>query len=306
MPADPRESIRPARESDIPGLSELFREVFNAERSSDLWRWKLFQNPRGFASFVCEVEGRIVAHCAGVPVRFVDFEREYVALQSVDFMSSPTYPGGIGRGGVFVRTVEQFFRAYCGPSAIPMVYGFPGERHRVLGERLLGYRSVEPIFEWTLQPEGNEGVALPLSEAALSEFAAASMQFGAVRDLPYLRWRYLAHPSADYRIVGVKRFLGSGFAAAAIVRLLPEGAFVMELGGRLNANVLTKLASELAQFGRPVKVWASPAHPLGRLLQDSGFQKTQRDHLLECRFFFQREVPLPGEFYYTFGDYDVY
>jgi len=306
MPADPREIIRPARESDIPELSRLFLEVFGVERSTDLWRWKLFQNPRGFASFVCEVEGRIVAHCAGVPVRFVDFEREYVALQSVDFMSSPSYPGGIGRGGVFVRTVEQFFRAHCGPSAIPMVYGFPGERHRVLGERLLGYRSVEPVFEWTRESEGSNGAALPLSEASLSEFAVASLQFGAVRDLPYLRWRYLAHPAADYRIVGVKRFLRSSFSAAAIVRLLPDGVFVMELGGRLNSEVLTKLASQLAQFGRPVKVWASPAHPLGRLLQACGFQKTQRDHLLECRFFFQREVPLPGEFYYTFGDYDVY
>lgn len=306
MPVDPRESIRPARESDIPGLSELFREVFNAERSTELWRWKLFQNPRGFASFVCEVEGRIVAHCAGVPVRFVDFEREYVALQSVDFMSSPTYPGGIGRGGVFVRTVEHFFRAHCGPSAIPMVYGFPGERHRVLGERLLGYRSVEPIFEWTLEPRGSNGSPVPLSESALTEFAGGSLQFGAVRDLPYLRWRYLSHPAADYRIVGVKRLLTSNFAAAAIVRLLPEGVFVMELGGRLNANVLTKLVSELAQFGRPVKAWGSPAHPLGRLLQACGFQKAQRDHALECRFFFQREIPLPGEFYYSLGDYDVY
>jgi len=306
MPADPREIIRPARESDIPGLSVLFREVFNAERTNELWRWKLFQNPRGFASFVCEADGRIVAHCAGVPVRFIDFEREYVALQSVDFMSSPTYLGGIGRGGVFVRTVEQFFRTYCGPSAIPMVYGFPGERHRVLGERLLGYRSVEPIYEWTIESQGNRGSALPLTETVLDEFGVSSLQFGAVRDLPYLRWRYLAHPSADYRMVGVNRLFSSGFAAAAIVRLLPDGVFVMELGGRLNAKVLTKLASELAQFGRPVKAWGSPAHPLGRLLQASGFQKTQRDHLLECRFFFQREVPLPGEFYYTFGDYDVY
>src|SRR5687767_12330468 len=113
MPADSVEVIRPSTRADIPALSALFEEVFGLHRQASVWEWKYFSNPRGTTSMVCEAGGRLVAHAGGTPVRFRDFEREYVALQSVDFMSSPTHAGGIGRGGVFIRTAERFFEAYC-------------------------------------------------------------------------------------------------------------------------------------------------------------------------------------------------
>src|SRR5205814_1602526 len=50
--------------------------------------------------------------------------------------------------------------AYCAANAalgIPFYFGFPNERHRAIGERLLGYRSVERA--------GQLGRALPLPPA---------------------------------------------------------------------------------------------------------------------------------------------
>lgn len=306
MPADPREIIRPATVSDISALSALFLEVFGTERPEAVWRWKLFENPRGTASYVCEAEGRIVAHCAGLPVRFRDYEREYTAMQSVDFMSSPSYPGGIGRGGVFVRTAERFFDACCGASTIPLVYGFPGERHRLLGERLLGYRAVERVGELRLEPSGTATETEPLTKADLALFQQLPIDMGAVRDERYLNWRYLEHPTFRYEVIRVKRALRLHSQIAALVRRTDETVYIMEIGGRFSRRSLASLAGALRNLGQPVLFWCSPQHPISRLLADCGFAVGTRDHSIECRFFVQRDIPRPGELYYTLGDYDVY
>jgi hypothetical protein len=306
MPADPQEIIRPAVSADIPELSRLFEEVFGAERPPELWQWKYFANPRGSASYVCESAGRLVAHCGGVPVRFHDFSRDYAALQSVDFMSSPSYPGGIGSGGVFVRTARRFFEAYCGPATVPLVYGFPGQRHRLLGEKLLGYRPVEPVGELRLEPERTDLEPEPLQPAHLRTFAALPVDFAAARDDRYLRWRYLEHPLHRYSVVSVRGPLDLRAKIAAIVRVTDEAAWLMEVGGRFSAGALRSLAAALRRIGKPVVFWCSLLHPVARLMQEAGFQAAARDHYLECRFFIQREVPRPGEMYYTLGDYDVH
>jgi hypothetical protein len=93
---------------------------------------------------------------------------------------------------------------------------------------------------------------------------------------------------------------------AAIVRITDEAVWLMEVGGSFARSSVSALAAVLGRMGRPVIFWCSPAHPIARLMRDAGFASTHRDHHLECRFFIQRDVPRPGEMYYTLGDYDVY
>lgn len=306
MPVDAPETIRPTRAEDIPALSDLFEEVFGERRPEALWRWKYFENPRGTTSMVCSAGGRIVAHCGGVPVRFRDFGQEYVALQSVDFMSSGRYSGGMGRGGVFVRTAERFFAAYCGPSTIPLVYGFPGERHRILGERLLGYKPVEPVGELRLEPEGDGVTPEPLRRRDLPFFGRIPIDLGAIRDPRYLAWRYLEHPTHHYGTISVRRPLGLGTQIAAVVRQDAPSLMVMEIAGRFSKGNVTALARALGRVGKPVVCWGPPAHPAFRLLAESGFRSTLRDHWIEFRSFTQRQTPRTGHLYYTLGDYDVH
>ena len=304
-PAERREIIRPSTPDDTAALSVLFREAFGVERDEAIWRWKIFENPRGAASYVCEADGRLVAHCAGLPVRFMDYGSEYQALQSVDFMSSPGYSGGIGRGGVFVRTAHAFFRAHCGPAAIPLVYGFPGERHRLLGEKLLGYRSIERVGELVLASSGSGGESEELGAEHLKMFGQLPIGFGAIRDEVYLRWRYLQHPQHRYRVVQARRRFHVHPRIAAIIREGEDAVFVMEIGGSFSRPSLSALVKILGRFGKPAIFWCSPMHPIARLLQDCGFVSRQRDHSVECRFFTHHDLPRPGELYYTLGDYDV-
>lgn len=306
MPADSTEKIRPATEADVPALGALFTEVFRADRPEEVWLWKYFRNPRGAASFVCEAAGRLVTHCGGTPVRFRDYAREYLALQSTDFMSSPSYPGGIGRGGVFVRTTERFFAACCGPSRAPVVYGFPGERHRVLGERLLGYRPVEPVGELRLEAAGPGLDTEPLTARRLPLLGRVPLTLGALRDPVYLRWRYLDHPLFRYELVRIPRLLGIGTQIAALVRQAQEAVYVMEVAGSFSHASVRSLTDRLRRANRPVIFWGALGHPVTRLLEEAGFRGRERDHLLEFRSFVSRQVPRKGEFYFTLGDYDVH
>ncbi len=300
------EVFRAASENDVPQLSKLFAEVFGTTRSESVWLWKYFNNPRGFASFVCEGEGRLVAHCGGTPVRFNDGDREVVALQSVDFMSSVSYPGGAGRGGVFVRTANEFFRSYCGPLSVPLVYGFPGERHRLLGERLLGYEPLERVGELILQPEDGERNELEeLTGEGLILFEQSPQQRGVIRDRTYLRWRYLQRPDRHYVSVQVRAWLGRRPTVGAILEAGGDVVNMMELGGDLSESSLQKLVGRLSKLGRPVRFWTSLSHPVAARLLHAGFRPVERDHWIDYRYFGESDPPMPGDFYYTLGDYDV-
>lgn len=300
------EIIRPTTSDDLDGLGKLFAEVFGFERSEDVWRWKYFDNPRGCTSWLCEVHGRVVAHCGGTAVNVADGSVNYMALQSVDFMSSPTHPGGVGRGGVFARTARGFFDAYCGPSLVPMVYGFPGERHRLLGERILGYRAIERVGELLLEPSGSGGSVEPLREEHLPMFERRPARLGAIRDLTFLRWRYLMHPTITYRIVRARGLGGFGGEAAAIVSVTDDRVRVMEFGGERSGRPLGALIRSLATLGRQVVYWCSLHDGLVNTLTSLGFTPAERDHWIECRYFIERNHPEPGEFEFTMGDYDVH
>jgi len=300
-----REIVRRATRDDIPMLGTLFEEAFGHSRPAAVWEWKYFSNPRGHASFVCQAGDRIVAHCAGIPARFRDFDHYFTAYGSVDFMSSPSYAGGVGGGGVFIRTVRRFYAECCGVGAVRLLYGFPGERHRILGERLLGYRPVEVVNELVLEPEGDGEPVEPLDHDRLALFHSPPMSMGVERDDVYLRWRYLDHPLHRYGCVIVRGLLGRS-KVGAILREGEDGVvYLMEVGGSLSRGNVRSLASKLRHLGRRVVAWGSPRNPVGRLLTEEGFSVIPRDHRLEVRLFYERPTPREGDMYYSLGDYDV-
>lgn len=306
MHSSPNEIIRQTRPEDIPALGALFQDAFGEPRNEAIWRWKYFDNPRGVFTYVCEAGGAIVAHCGGTPQVVTDGSSRYVALQSVDFSSTRRYPGGIGAGGVFARTVAAFFARYCGPAAVPLLYGFPGERHRVFGEKILGYRAVEPVGEVRLEPEGDGAELPPLDASNLALLSQAPPAVGGLRDRTYARWRYLEHPTARYQVAVTKRGLLRSPEMIAVVRDVGDRFMLMELEGSYGVLALQRMVRLLRSLGKPVVGWASLAHERTRGMIEAGFSGGERDHRFECRYFTPRQPFRTGEFYYSLGDYDVY
>lgn len=305
MPVSAVESIRPSRREDIPQLSALFRDAFGQERDASIWEWKYFSNPHGSYGFVCDVDGRIVAHCGGTPIEVTDRGRSYTALQSVDFSSTRQHAGGLGAGGVFARTVKGFFARYCGAERVPLVYGFPGERHRLFGERILGYHAIEPVGELRLEPESERGELFPFDDSKLALLSHVPVPVGGLRSNQWLRWRYLNHPAFRYSTVTVKRWW-KGAEAIAVLRDAGEAFMLMELEGSYDSGVMQRMVRQLRNLGKPVIAWGSLSHSRSAAMIAAGFKPAERDHRFECRIFSNRPLFRAGEFYYSLGDYDVY
>lgn len=312
------ERVRRAEVSDIPELSRLFTSVFAQNREDEVWRWKYFSHPIGAWSFVFEADGKIVAHCGATAVRFRAHEREILAMQLVDFMSRPDFPGGIGGGGPFARTTTAMFRTILNTTQVRLLYGFPGERHRLVGQRLLGYRTAGPVGELTLRPSGAGSAHVrSLRPSDLRQFEDIPSPLHARRDLAFLRWRYLERPDARYEIVEARRRWFGRAPAAAIVRRGENGIHLMETGGSFAPHALNELVEQLRALGGEVKGWCSPSHPTTIALTGAGFELVARDHSLaaawfldrpqpERRAYFEDVAPAGADFYVTLGDYDVY
>lgn len=304
------EEIRVATPADIPLIRTLFRGVFGADRGDELWEWKYFDPARPGLSVVCRAGGRIVAHCGGIPVTLRHRESGRAgAMQSVDFMSSRTYPGGTGAGGVFVRTARRFF-AEAAERGVTLLYGFPGERHRLLGEQLLGYVPVENVGELTISSAGSSARdrlrTITRSDLVRFQLPAGLNTIHAERSSEYLEWRYLRHPQRSYLLLDSRWFLNMRAGALAILGEQEDSFQIMEMSIPEAPGALRRFAGDLALLGKPVKAWISPASPVTAKLVAAGFSVSERDHFLEILMLSATQMPAAGEFYYSLGDYDVY
>ena len=304
--------VRKTTEEDIPALGKLFSTVFGSPRDEQVWRWKYFDNPWGTHSWVAEDgDGNLIFHCGGTPVPFQDGQTRTIALQLTDFMKAPRQADGIGPGGSFARTTAAFFHDVIETGAATIFYGFPGERHRLAGEKLLDYRTAFPVFEATLIPGDSVVTARtrPLKPSDLSRFGSDGDGVQMTRSPELLRWRYLDRPST-YGVIAAGDTI-------AIVCELPSEVRLMELGGDVSSTGISRIVRSFSRLGRPVIGWFPPDHFIGRAMEQAGFEFRARDHYLAAawvdrdsdgrsRRYFQQRRPIDGEFFYSLGDYDVW
>ena len=105
--------MRPFSPGDEMAVNDGFNSAFNLDRSLDEWAWKFSPQPEGRLIMLAEIEGDLLAHYAGVPVRFTLDGREWNAAQIVDVFSTRAARRGFTRKGVWVRTVEAFFETFA-------------------------------------------------------------------------------------------------------------------------------------------------------------------------------------------------
>jgi hypothetical protein len=306
--------IRPYQPGDEQEICRLFSSVFQLELPLAVWRWKYLRAGQPPPVFVAEEDGQIVCHFGALRQRLVWQETEGWGFDCIDTMAHPRQQGR----GLFRRTVQAFMRELCEGQSWFM-YGFPTERHRRLGEILVGYEPVARVH--TLQKAGRHFISthrdleavfdvLPLDWDA--QWRRLEPHFGLVnrRDRAFLAWRYWLRPGKRYRFVTIH-----GAPALAVVGIDKNTAYVMEflaepentaLARALLAGVETLIQAErisamAAWF--PAFAWASRF-----LCRDGGFTANEAEHWLECRLFDRRFSAswLAEHFYYSLSDFDVY
>ncbi|MGH7898341.1 MAG: GNAT family N-acetyltransferase [Candidatus Binatia bacterium] len=306
--------IRPYCAGDEQAILQLFRTVFQRELSLDAWRWKYQRNGEPPPVFVAEEEGQLVCHYGALREPLIWEGEERRAWNIVDVMCHPRYQGR----GLFRKAAKAFIRRLCENRGL-LIYGFPGERHRKLGELVIGYEPIAPVYRLrkpvpeVIPPLPGEVIVdgpLPVDWDARWSRLEARFAMVCRRDRHHLGWRYLVHPSKRYRLLTVRQK-----AAFSVVGIEGEKAYLMEFlleseepaeAARLLAAVESIARSEGAS---EIEGWFAPFAWESRFLAGpGGFSGDHAAHYVECQLFDPRlsAAWLAENFYYSLGDYDVF
>lgn len=214
--------IRPTVPEDLPSLADLFDERFGHPVSFEEWEWKYCRLPGEARSWVAvAADGELLAHagalCLPACLERVpgpghggeDGEKPRGIWQLTDWV------GTTGRGGLRPPLVELGRRLLADlprPQDAPWIFGFPSERHFLLGRRVFGYAPLPSIMPLagpvprlpdTGAPAG--GALLDVSdhldgpaEAVAPAWDACGV-LGVRRSVGFLNWRYHARPGRYYR-----------------------------------------------------------------------------------------------------------
>jgi hypothetical protein len=195
--------------------------------------------------------------------------------------------------------------AYCNLNleiGVPFYFGFPHERARIVGERLLGYRAVEKAGQWgrPLLPSAPRGRGIRLSRLrtgtrftsahdTLAERLHAREGWRTDRSREVLNWRFADRPGVDYRVYELVDMLGRS-QAEAVVRIVMERALLVDLqaaevdGGAV-VDLLEHVSEDLRATHAIKLELRGPrdgALPQ-RLVRDLGFVAEESDAHLEVR-----------------------
>lgn len=306
--------IRSYQPGDEEGIVRLFATVFQHDLPLAQWRWKYLRDGTPPPVYVAEEAQQIVCHYGALCQRLAWEGRDVLGWDIVDVMCHPRYQGR----GLFRRAAQEFIAQLCQSNGT-LIYGFPGERHRRLGERLIGYEPIVPVYKVHKTLVG-QASPFPAGGIVLQnvphewdrQWQVLEQRFGLVmrRDQQLLTWRYCQRPDKRYRLLTVH-----GVPALAVVSVEANKVYLMEFlveeGNMAAAHLLLQAVEALCCAEGQVEIegWFARFAWECRFLTGPGrFTGEEGDHYFECRVFDPRlrAAWLAEHFYYSLGDYDVF
>jgi len=252
--------IRPTGPEDLPRLAGLFGERFGHPISSEEWQWKYRRLPGEARSWVAvAADGDVLAHAGALclPARLEsgpEPEREDPEGSAPRGIWQLTdWAGTTGRGGLrppLVGLGRRLLADLPRSGDAPWIFGFPSERHFLLGRRVFGYAPLPSIMPLAgpipRLPEASaqgSGTLLEISDhcdgppESLAPAWDACGVLGVRRSISFLNWRYHARPGRYYRFYRLRPEPGDGWAGAGGVgpdpgQGLDEGLAVFAFVGR--------------------------------------------------------------------------
>lgn len=132
--------IRGYVDGDEVGITKLVNETFSQPRTPEQWIWKNKENPSGFDSqalAVGDVDGEIISHAGGLPLRMKVNDGLQKGLLTFDFVVRADFRRGLKKMGLFLRTVNKALDHWI--VTYDFGHGFPNPEHLRMGERFLKY-----------------------------------------------------------------------------------------------------------------------------------------------------------------------
>lgn len=268
--------LRDLSPGDREDLLSLHREVFGDGASEAWYEWKYVRGG-GLGSGLWH-QGKLVAHCGGVPRALRVEGSPRTGIQIGDVMVAPQFRGVLTRRGPFFHVSQQFYDGHVGAGRDSAVaFGFPSERHLRLAvkSQLLWDGGPVHALSWTA------AAAQPGWAWRWKELDPAAAQFdGAVesawhemqsalgecvvgeRNAPYVRWRFLERPGRSHAFFALRRAWSARVRGVAIVDLSQPTAQWLDWIGRPQDMVLAcAFCRDEAQRAGATHLgaWATPA-----------------------------------------------
>lgn len=218
--AAPRYQLSVPQVADVPDCRALFERAFGHAVDPLLWEWK-YGGGRG-VSVIARRSERLLAHygCVSREIRFRGQAAR--AVQICDVMVDPDERGLMTKTGAFYQVATASQDTIIGLDGRYLLgFGFPNDRHMILGRRSGLYAEVERLVElrWPSVPHSRawSTTARSVSITACSDQIRVLWERMAndltdhvvgVRDPGYLAYRYESHPGWAYESFLVRRRWG--------------------------------------------------------------------------------------------------
>jgi hypothetical protein len=317
--------VRPCVSGDEFAINAGFCRAFGRHRSLAEWGWKYQEEPEGrWITIALDEAGRVIAHCAAIPVRMQAGGLRVRAGELVDNFSLAEARRGLGAARVYLRTVESFVASFCGPEGLALLFGFAGERLVRLSQARVGLDQMvpQPVAYWVRPAHrrrelltGHE-IRHGFDHTAIDELwrrAAPRYRVAVVRDGAWLKRRFTARPGIEY--VHLSAWRHGHVHAWAVVRVQPPLTSLADLvwdgedPSALAAIDRAITSGSLAVKLERLDMWLMGDDAAAEALRRLGWeQRRQPDKLSLVAHSFHPEIgvgTLPARFYVTMGDSDL-
>lgn len=297
-------TLRQLPATELALIQPLFAAVFDAPISSAMLEWK-YGGGRG-ACWTGWQDDVLLVHC-GVCRRDVLLQGEpLVASQLVDLMAAPKAAGLSRRNAPFTMLMQHILAQLpCPANPEGVAFGFPSARAMRLGELAGVYCAVDHWMALEfgarrvrLGPQVNEILVWGSHETCAVNALWRRMQLDlaahavGVRDMDYLRHRYLQRPDRRYQMLLVESrwrrlplglvVVGPGTADAELLDVIGAWADLPDVllavrcwlhtqgRSRLTLSLTSHFAAELAELAdgcspTQFRIMANPLSPEGTL-----------------------------------------
>lgn len=311
--------IRKAKESDEKGIRALFAESFGRELPLDEWKWKYKDSPWGSTAVVAVDNDKIVAHYGAIKSRFHFNGSVFDVFQPCDVMTHPKYRARFfTKKGAMVRAGEFFFSN----NHMDFAFGFPSERHAILGTKQLGYTEHKYVSVLKKHIDKKKFVLNLLISVTASWDSIKPFEIDILWDSikdgyglsiekksHYIIWRYKDNPVKKYKPLIIRTRLNNKLKAFCVLSinenelslmdfLCPKG-FQLRLFNLIENFVIEHKLSSL-------RLWLNPKEDIYQKLVKNGYNEDKAVPLLFKILNAEIKPEFLFENYrYRMGDYDA-
>ncbi|MBC5764748.1 GNAT family N-acetyltransferase [Ramlibacter albus] len=267
--------LRDLGRNDRAALIGLHREVFGEGASDGWYVWKYVQG-HGLGSGLWH-DGRLVAHCGGVPRALWQEGERRTGIQIGDVMVAPQWRGVLTRRGPFFHVSQKFYDGHVG-SEHAVAFGFPSERHLRLAVKTqllwdggpvhslswMTAHAPAPGWAWRWEPldAGSPAFDSAIASAWSNMQAECGRFVVGERNADYVRWRFFRRPGRHHAAFALRRAWSRAVRGVAILDLAQPTAHWLDWIGRPSDMPLACTccrAQAHAAGAQYLTAWATPA-----------------------------------------------